>query len=550
MSFTFSPTSVTSPTGTTATLTVAASATVVPATYSITVQGTAIGLPVATATLTVTVTGPPPAIALSVAPQTLAIQQGQSGTAQLTIIRTNFNGQVNLTSPNAPAGITVTLSPSSTTGTSASVTVAVSATLVPGNYSVTLRADGNGVDAVNLTLPVSVTAPGAGNVTFTFCAQSGVPLWFAFSDNGSAFTRVTGANGIYTFTVGQKGRVAWVMQEGTRTRLELFYGSLQDLNARGRSFCRGNGSTKTIGVNITGGVASGQRADISMGAGFATTTLPSPTTVQLTNVQDGLLDLIGVRQATTSPAITNSFVILRDRNDANGATVGVDFTNGIATILRTATIANIGADNVSLTVGFQSKNGTLANLFLDPGGTAFTRSWPSVPDANVLAGDWHMQTVIATPPQSLGGYPFRAYQLFTRFGGNRTLTLPDHITVPPSFTVAGKVPYVTMGSQWLIQSPQYNDFWSLTLIPASGSVSAIIISGTAGYFGGGPARLDLPGFDATFNPQHGLQAGIEVSWTFFAAGGTAWGNTIGHAPLPNEGEFGTTAGIRGIPFTP
>ncbi|MGQ0641268.1 MAG: COG1470 family protein [Gemmatimonadaceae bacterium] len=547
MTFSFTPTSVT---GTTSAMTVAVGTAVVPGIYTITVQGTGVNVPNATATLTVTVTGPPASIALSAVPQTLTIQQGQSGTSQLTIARTNFTGTVNLTSSGAPAGITVTLSPSSTTGTSVAVTVAVSATLVAGNYSVTIQAGGTGIANVSLTLPVSVTAAGGtGNVTFTFCAQSGLPLWFAFSDNGSAFTRIPGTSGVFNFTVGQRGRVAWVMQDGSKTRLELFYGSLQDLNARGRSFCRGNGSSKTINARISG-VTAGQRADVSLGTAFASTLLPSPTTVQLTNVQDGLLDLIGVRQPTTLPAITNAFVILRDRNEAHGATIAVDFNSGVATVSRAATIANLGADVASLTGGFLSKNGTLANLFLDPGGTAVTRSWASLPDASAIAGDWHMLTAMAIPSTSTDGFPFRAYQLFARFGGDRTLTLPDHIMTQPTFVVSSTVPYVTFGSQWLIQSPQYNDFWSLTLTPASGSVSAVVVSGTAGYFGGGPARLDLPAFDASFNAQHGLQPGIQLSCTFFAAGGTAWGNTIGHAPLPNEGEFGTTAGIRGTPFTP
>jgi hypothetical protein len=119
------------------------------------------------------------------------------------------------------------------------------------------------------------------------------------------------------------------------------------------------------------------------------------------------------------------------------------------------------------------------------------------------------------------------------------------ITNQPSFVMSSLSPYVTFGSQWIIQSPEYNDFWQLTLSPATGNVSSVVISGTVGYFGGGPARLDLPTFDASFNPQHGLQPGITVAWTFFAAGGTAWGNSIGHAALPNEGEFATTGGIAG-----
>ncbi|MGH7710680.1 MAG: hypothetical protein ACREOG_05320 [Gemmatimonadaceae bacterium] len=545
MTFAFTPTSVT---GTTSSMSVAVATTVAPGSYPITVQGTGTGVAITTAILTVTVTGPPASITLSAAPQALTITQGQSGTSQLTITRTNFIGAVNLTS-SAPAGITVTLSPTSATGTSASATIAVSASLVAGTYAVTIQGAGAGISNATVVLSITVTVPGGtGNVTFTFCAQSGIPLWFAFSDNGGAFARVTSATGAFNFTVGQRGRVAWVMQDGSKTRLELFYGSLQDLNARGRSFCRGNGSSKTINV-AAAGVAAGQRAVISMGAGSGQVLGPGNTT-QLSNVQDGLLDLIGVRQTTAANPVTNSIVIVRDRNDAPGSTVSIDLNAGVVPLTRTATIANLGADQGFLTASFLSKNGTTANLSGDVGGITTSRSWSAVPDASVVSGDWHLQTVIATPASSTTGFPFRTYSVFTQLGTDRTLPLPDYIMAEPNFVVSSTVPYVTFASQWLVQSAQYNDFWSLVFTPASGNVSSVTISGTVGYFGGGPARLDLPAFDATFNPQHGLQAGIPLTWTFFAAGGTAWGNSIGHAPLPNEGEFSTTAGIRGTPFTP
>jgi hypothetical protein len=546
MSFAFAPASVT---GTTSSMTVSVGTSVVPGAYTITVQATGTGVPIATATLAVTVTGPPASIGLSAAPTTLTIQQGQSGTAQLTITRTNFLGAVNLTASGAQPGMTVTVSPNSTMATSVAVTVAVSATLVAGAYSFTIQAAATGVASVSLTIPVTVTVPGPGNVTFTFCAQSGLPLWFAFSDNGGAFTRVAGTNGVMNFTVGQRGRVAWVMQDGTKTRLELFYGSLQDLNARGRSFCRGDGSVKGINGTVSG-LTGSQRASIWMGGSSAQVLGSGVPTFGLANVPDGLVDLIAVRSDVTSPNVPNSILVQRDRNDANGSLISVDLNVGVAPVARTATLANLGADVASMTASVLSKNGTLASLSFDLPGTAPTRSWFSLPDASVTNGDWHLQSVIATPPTSTDGFPFRSYSLFTRLGGDRTVTLPDHITTAPTFVVSSTVPYVTLTSLWVIQSAQYNDFWSLMFTPASGSVSSVTISGTAGYFGSGPARLDLPAFDATFNPQHGLQSGISLSWTFFAAGGTAWGNSIGHAPLPNEGEFGTTAGIRGLAFTP
>lgn len=545
MTVTFSPASVS---GTTSTITVAVAGAVAAGSYPVTVQGSGTGIPNASTILGVTVTAPAGSIALSAAPASLTIQQGQSGTSQLAIARTNFIGAVNLTSSGTPAGMTATLSPATASGTSAAVTIAVGASVPIGTYQLSIQGTGAGVPNATVGLSVTVTAPGGtGNVTWTFCAQSGLPIWFAFSDNGGAFTKVTSSTGVFNFTVGQKGRVAWVMQDGAKTRLELYYGSLQDLNLRGRSFCRGNGSTKTISGSVLG-LGATERASMSMGAGFATVMGSGANTFQLANVQDGLLDLIGVRQ--TAASVTNSIVIQRDRNDANGANVPVDFGSGVAPVTRTATIANLGSDNASMIASLLSKNGTVANLFFSVPGTALTRTWTSAPDASIISGDWHMQTVVATPAMSTNGFPYRSLLFFTRFGVDRTLTLPAMLTTAPTVSVQSTVPYVTLTSFWLVQSAEYNDFWSLTYTPASGNVSSVFVSGTVGYFGGGPVRLDIPAFDASFNPLQTLQPGIPVSLSFFAAGGTAWGPLSGHAALPNEGEFATTGGILGATFTP
>jgi len=47
---------------------------------------------------------------------------------------------------------------------------------------------------------------------------------------------------------------------------------------------------------------------------------------------------------------------------------------------------------------------------------------------------------------------------------------------------------------------------------------------------------------AGFNPAHGLQPGIPVTWSFSAGGG----NVAGYA----EGAMNTFANVQGAPFTP
>jgi len=243
-------------------------------------------------------------------------------------------------------------------------------------------------------------------------------------------------------------------------------------------------------------------------------------TVQLTNVLDGLRDLIAVRasQASFTP---NSIVIQRDLNIPNNGSVTADFANGVAPVSRTATIANLGTQQVTLLGLFLSKNFTAANLSFVQPTTSTTVNWFGVPDASTVSGDFHVQTALATNAGSTNPFPARALVYFSRLATNQTLTLPDAITTPPTVTVAGASPYVTINSNWAIQSP-YNQFWTLNLTPTGGSGPSAFVTGTAGYFGGGPVQLNIPNFGASFNSAHGLQAGNPLTWQFTATGGTVF----------------------------
>ena len=203
---------------------------------------------------------------------------------------------------------------------------------------------------------------------------------------------------------------------------------------------------------------------------------------------------------------------------------------------------------MSLATFFMSKNSTTAVLHTDLPGSVTQRSWPAVPDASTVAGDWHFQTATGSTPFTMTGFPFRSISQFNRNSADRTYTLPAHITTPPTNVVAGTAPYVTLTSSWGIQSAEYNDFWSLFYTPDSGPVSSITVSGTSGYFGSGPVQLNLPAFGASFNASWGMQQGIPVTWFFIASGGTAW--SVGTSPQALEGAVSTTAAVRGVTFTP
>src|SRR5437879_2247505 len=137
------------PTGTSSTLTVSVGAAVAPGVYNLTVDGA--GTPGSRSTpLTVTVTAAGD-YTLSLTPADLTVEQGVTGTATVTITRTNFTGVVTLSLGNAPAGVTGSFNPAAPTGTSSTLTVSVGAAVAPGVYNLTV--DGSGTPGDRSTPP-------------------------------------------------------------------------------------------------------------------------------------------------------------------------------------------------------------------------------------------------------------------------------------------------------------------------------------------------------------------------------------------------------------
>jgi len=98
-------------------------------------------------------------LAIALAPASLDIPAGTSGTTDFTVTRTSpFTSAVTLAASGAPASFDITLTPAilaagETTGT---VTVTVAGGATPGSYPVTISAGGTGVTTVSTTLTVTV----------------------------------------------------------------------------------------------------------------------------------------------------------------------------------------------------------------------------------------------------------------------------------------------------------------------------------------------------------------------------------------------------------
>jgi hypothetical protein len=141
--------------------------------------------------------GPTPAISLALASSSASIAQGGSAPVGATLTRSGgFTGTVNLTVEGVPAGVTGAVSGVSTTGgvTTATVTINVAASTVPGTYNLTVRATGSGVADATAAFTLTVTAVTVGGFTIAL--------------NPTSLSMVQGAAGNTTVSINRTGGFA------------------------------------------------------------------------------------------------------------------------------------------------------------------------------------------------------------------------------------------------------------------------------------------------------------------------------------------------------
>ena len=143
----FSPSSITGAGSSTASFTVASTATA--GTYSITITGTS-GSATSTATvaLTVTTTTQKGAFTVSVSPTSGSLDQGQSGYAVVTTsVSGGFTSAISFSATGQPSGVTVSFSPASIAAPGSGSThmnISVSRSAKTGTYPLTVTASGGG----------------------------------------------------------------------------------------------------------------------------------------------------------------------------------------------------------------------------------------------------------------------------------------------------------------------------------------------------------------------------------------------------------------------
>jgi hypothetical protein len=526
-----------------------AAATAAVATSNLTFRATGTGVSAATATTSLvlkaaTVTPTPGAFSVSLSPATLSLAQGASQNVTATITRTgSFTGAVALAVTGAPAGLTATVTPASLTGTTATIALTAGATLPAGAIALTVTGTGTGAANATASLGVTVTAvttpnPGTGNVSWSFCGTSGLPVWVAAQDGTGAWTRVTGTADAYAFSVTSgRGGVAYVSPAaGGGFTMAVFYGTTAELQGRGTELC---GGPVGPGKTVTGTLAGTAPTDIVLASLGRSLGAASGSTVSWTNVAAGSVDLVASRQAlavngSSVSATLNKMIIRRGLNPASGSTLPViDFgaAEAFDPVSRNVTINNLGTDQ-SLVVGsYITANGTTIASYLTDisGGTATTRGWKGVPTANQVAGDFHLLNVSAVASLTQVLNSTRNAGIVFKDAVDKTVTLGPALGASTVTTIA-TAPYVRPRSAFAAQT-EYNRYFLADYQQGTGALARKTqVQQTGGYAAGAPT-LDVPDLStvAGFDANWGLKTGAVVTWTLSATG---WSGTGGVASTP------------------
>jgi uncharacterized membrane protein len=152
----------------TSTLTITAAPTLTPGSYNVTVTASGTGVTTSSIVATVVVNAPPPPPTFTVAATQTAftIQAGLEATTAVTITRENgYDQPVTLAVTGGPVGVGASFSPTSVTGTTSTMTLAVTPVVAPGTYNLVLRANGAGV--AERTIPLTLTVTPAGSFGLT-----------------------------------------------------------------------------------------------------------------------------------------------------------------------------------------------------------------------------------------------------------------------------------------------------------------------------------------------------------------------------------------------
>lgn len=485
----------------TGTITIQVGGTVAAGTYTLTVRGSGAGVADATATFTLTVAAF--GFTITAQPGAISIAQGAQGTVNITINRVGgFAGSVAMVATGGPAGLIPVITPPSTTGNSAVMTLSPAANAATGTYTIAIGAAATGVTSQLATVSLTVTpgnVSGGGNASVNMaCFQV---LWFAYQDGTGPWTPVTGVNGVYSFNINAtRGGYTYVILQGGVTQTVVQYLTRAELTTAPIDLCSLPATTKTVNGTVTG-LGATDRAAFWLGTGSTATGVNGA--FAMTGVRQGTHDFFAYRHDNIRDLTGNGnpdrAVVRRDQNIAAGGSVGaVDFNAGDSFAPATATVNVTGVGGGEAVTHGMNYYSTAACTYAGFYAFAGTHPTPSFTVSGIPAGmqrstDFHQIYVTGITQASPVSPPTatRTALEWYRVLANRTIALPAVMPDPVITNLAG--PYKRLQAVYTVPGDyQLNTVFAYT--EASGLKFASV-SASLGYLGSANATLAMPNFD-------------------------------------------------------
>ena len=483
---------------------------------------------------------------LALNPTSLTVSAGGSATSTVTLAPSNFTGSVALSVEGAPTGLTAAFNPSSATTTSV-LTITTAAALAPGSYTLTIRGSASGLTDRTATLTITVAAAGTGTITLNFanCPVAERPVWLAAQDGTGPWTRVTGSNDAYQFTMIQsKGGVAFATVSDSSivtteyfTEGDLHQGTLDYVVRLDR--CQ-----SLLGETVNGsvaGLAAGELASVSIGS--ARTSVNGNGAFQLANAEDGNLALVGFKSLASTPGTGSRMLIRRNNNPANGGSVGtVDFSGSesFAPASATMTIANLGTgETYKHAMHYYTAGGAtnceVARLYAEIPASGNTFTAFGAPAAQQASSDWHAVSLFTYA----GTNSFRTLHQYFQALAPQTFTLGSVLPVPTITALAGGYKRLQAA---LTMPAEYQSRASFRYQDQAGTRPLVIVSATMAWFGSTSVSLSLPDFSgvAGWNNGWAPSSGASVFWSVLGENSTTPPHCAANAKYISAIQSGTT----------
>lgn len=259
---------------------------------------------------------------------------GSTVTISVTVTApTAYTGGVTLAADGLPAGVTLVSSSVTTSGTTVTglITLQVSASAVPGAYTLNVRATGSGVSSATATFALTIQAVSEAVVRTVPCGPIAVSiLWFGYLNASGAWVQVTGSGGEYRFPVSSAtGTYAYVTSYNGATGVSVNQLTRAELTAGPIGGCSTAGG---FGLNrLTGTISPsiGAQELVFLWMGVSGTSLSAgSSSFTFNNGPDEPFDLIATRGSNPANGYTDRILLRRDVTAPNGSSLGVLDFNG------------------------------------------------------------------------------------------------------------------------------------------------------------------------------------------------------------------------------